>query len=534
MDDSKTVGLSRASQKRKKKLNSSKNAPDNPKISSNGHPSSSLSDAGGKMPKDTSTSKKRRLSSSFQVEDMKLVEIIEEEDSESNPATDKASKLLSLIVHPSSLQTFYDDYWDKRPMHNVKKQKIWLKGFISVKSITSLWETYLLKYNEDIRMTKYFNNTFYEINDSLSLHDDNIMAKDITAGLADGYCLTLLQPQRYHDRVWHLLSALEFEFNNVVSCHIHYFPGVCQGYNVAVAEHDTILIQLSSQTTAEVYDRASSVDLNSLPDHPYLSTIILHGDSLYIPSGHAFKLSNTIADVSICLSLHIMKSDAKSMIELLLPQALASAAANANAKLSQPLPRDYLSFMGVSASESDPTIEERRSSFHKILQDSLQEVVAESMDMSDAAADQLAKKFIAERLPLPMSLAEEQATSIGSPNAVISSYSHLRMLRPGIARAVVEDGMVVVYHCMDNARYLYGAPINPLEFEVDDGPAIEELLQAYPHSVLVEDIYHPSEELDDKISIAQALFKEGLLMIMDEASRPSQQVQDSDNDDDPF
>jgi hypothetical protein len=35
---------------------------------------------------------------------------------------------------------------------------------------------------------------------------------------------------------------------------------------------------------------------------------------------------------------------------------------------------------------------------------------------------------------------------------VIHPYTKLRMVRPGIARAVVEDGMVVVYHCMDNSR----------------------------------------------------------------------------------
>lgn len=43
---------------------------------------------------------------------------------------------------------------------------------------------------------------------------------------------------------------------------------------------------------------------------------------------------------------------------------------------------------------------------------------------------------------------------------------------------------------------------------------------------------HPSEELDDKISIAQALFKEGFLMIDDVASMPAGQ-QFSDEDD-PF
>jgi hypothetical protein len=47
------------------------------------------------------------------------------------------------------------------------------------------------------------------------------------------------------------------------------------------------------------------------------------------------------------------------------------------------------------------------------------------------------------------------------------------MVRPGVAIAVVEENMVVVYHCMDNARQRYSTPLNPLEFELDDGPAIE-------------------------------------------------------------
>lgn len=63
------------------------------------------------------------------------------------------------------------------------------------------------------------------------------------------------------------------------------------------------------------------------------------------------------------------------------------------------------------------------------------------------------------------------------------------MLRPGIAIAVVEDGMVVVYHCMDNARELYGNPLSPLEFELDDGLAIEALLEAYPQSIEVGNYY---------------------------------------------
>jgi hypothetical protein len=56
------------------------------------------------------------------------------------------------------------------------------------------------------------------------------------------------------------------------------------------------------------------------------------------------------------------------------------------------------------------------------------------------------------RLPAPLSAAEESRSAAGAPNATIFPYTQLRMLRPGLAIAVVEQGKVVVYHCMDNSR----------------------------------------------------------------------------------
>ena len=81
-------------------------------------------------------------------------------------------------------------------------------------------------------------------------------------------------------------------------------------------------------------------------------------------------------------------------------------------------------------------------------------------------------------------------------------------------------------------RELHGAPLQPLEFELDDGPAIEALLAAYPAAILVSELPHPSEELEDKISLAQALYREGFLLIHDKASIPENE--EENDDDDPF
>lgn len=79
---------------------------------------------------------------------------------------------------------------------------------------------------------------------------------------------------------------------------------------------------------------------------------------------------------------------------------------------------------------------------------------------------------------------------------------------------------------------MHEAPLNPVEFDLDDGPAIEALLDAYPTAVVVMDLHHPSEELEDKVSIAQALYKEGFLLRVEESD---EKVGDEDDDDDdPF
>ena len=56
----------------------------------------------------------------------------------------------------------------------------------------------------------------------------------------------------------------------------------------------------------------------------------------------------------------------------------------------------------------------------------------------------------------------------------------MRVVRSGVARLCVEDGVAVVYHCLENARWHHGASLQCLEFPLDDAPAIDALLSAYP------------------------------------------------------
>ena len=86
---------------------------------------------------------------------------------------------------------------------------------------------------------------------------------------------------------------------------------------------------------------------------------------------------------------------------------------------------------------------------------------------------------------------------------------------PNVAWLVVEEGKVVVYHSLDNARVFQGTPLRLLELEVDDATALEQLLTIVElHLIMAKDL-----SIEDKTRVAQALFDEGLLVTVSARAR---------------
>mmetsp|Transcript_38114 Transcript_38114/g.79247 ORF Transcript_38114/g.79247 Transcript_38114/m.79247 type:complete len:145 (+) Transcript_38114:1-435(+) len=140
-------------------------------------------------------------------------------------------------------------------------------------------------------------------------------------------------------------------------------------------------------------------------------------------------------------------------------------------------------------------------------------VAKEAMDLLDASCDQISKQFLSARQPPRLGKEERKATNTGENSALkITPNMLVRLVRPGIARLVLEDGQAILYHCLDNSREYHGRPMSPLEFETDDGPALEQLLRTTdPQWICVQDLFHDS--IEDKVGVTQSLFDEGLLMV---------------------
>jgi lysine-specific demethylase/histidyl-hydroxylase NO66 len=380
----------------------------------------------------------------------------------------------------------------------------------------------------------------------------------VWARFASGCAVRLLSPQQYHDPTWQVLASLEHAFGCRVGAEVVLAPA---GFSSAAAysgpskdaegekdrkegaamydNADAILLQLEGRSRWRVGKSphgetvlpaeagyVALKDMGGWEGAGTLDVVLEPGDSLYVPKGWVHP-QDTYGEGGGAHSLHLrvyanqgLGSTTAGLLELVVPQALADAI-QTEAQLRGALPRRWGSLLGVAVSEAEAGEMPQRTLLLSRVGKLLQAVAQRAVEILDPAADQLAKQFVSERLPVPLSAEEEGRSAAGAPDAVIYPYTQLRMVRPGVAVMVVESGKVVLYHCMDNSRELFGSALSPMEFELDDGPAVEALLRAYPTGVVVSELDHPSEEMDDKLGVALALYKEGFLLIDDEASNPS-------------
>jgi hypothetical protein len=482
-------------------------------------------------------------------------------------ASTRAATVLSILLQPISRVDFYADYWQKKHLHICRETPLNTKGIFSSKSLDKMLSKHVLQCPSEVVLGQYVDSNQNYFNDVGGNGEEDettytMTSSDIDAAVKMGFAYSLECPQKYLDGVWKVLSTLEFEFGNAMRGNVTVTPVGCQGFGPMMNIGDAFFVQLEGSTNIKASCPAN-INCNDSEEATFawpppvdhhnvvldaaemkanvkvaVNVTLQTGNTLYIPKGWVVECSGA-ACLERGVTLQVTTNHHNGvldLVEVLYPQAMMAVelkgitGTNSATIACQSLPRPYLEFMGVSRSENDKDI--RRKEFKNYMTTVMNTVVERAMTMLDPAADQIAKNFLSSRLPVPTTEEEEAKLCNPEMNSIFP-YSKLRMLRPGVARAVVEEGMIVVYHCMDNSRMTHEAPLNPVEFDLDDGPAIEALLDAYPAPVVVMDLHHPSEELEDKVSIAQALFKEGFLLRVEESDEKLGDDEEED-DDDPF
>ena len=392
-------------------------------------------------------------------------------------------------------------------------------------------------------------------------------SKDVWANFGDGCTVRLLSPQLHSDLVQGLLSTLELEFGCMVGANAYLTPGgKSQGFAPHYDDIEAFILQLEGRkrwlvypppNKAETLPRFSSSDFTEADIEavdPVIDTILGPGDVLYMPRGwihqaHTLK-GSTRNDHSLHLTVSAMqKWSWADFLDMILPEALeAAAASETSTAMREGLPRNFLSYTGAmfdADTEGDGapeglketleiggeeykrqrSLKRKQDHFFEEANKRIMRVCKEAMSMVNAGCDQMGKRFLSDRQPPAFTQNEAALTSDNRAEngGRIWPNTLCRLARPGIARLVLEDGKAILYHCADNSRIYQGIPLSPMEFEVDDAPALEMLLTTVePHWLSVKDLIHG--DIEDKMEIAQSLYDEGILAIYQEEN-PDKSVQ---------
>lgn len=422
-----------------------------------------------------------------------------------------------------------------------------------------------------------------QINDNNEKEDDveYIVAEsdDVWQNFDNGCTIRLLCPHKHNDEIHSLLSNMEYEFGCMVGANAYLTPG--GGENQGFAPHyddiEAFILQLDGFKHWRVYPpmsknetlpRESSRDFTEkdMKDiSPVIDIELGPGDLLYMPRGWIHQANTCRRNHhSLHLTMSAMQNWAwVDFLDILIPEALESAAAK-SVSLRSGLPRNFLSYMGTMYEQLDAKPENMPEALQHLaskigevdtngentedddekeveakkrmmvkLQDSfkaeakkkIMRVCKEALELITIGCDEMAKRFLSDRLPpafTPQELAltsESRAENGGKiwPNTMV------RLAKPGIAHLVVEDDKAVIYHNADNSRVYHETPLSPLEFEIDDAPALEALVTTVePHWICVRDLLHG--DIEDKMEIAQSLYDEGILAIY-QSEAPDTSVQ---------
>lgn len=373
-----------------------------------------------------------------------LKQILSAEDDYVQTAVD----LMQHLVFPTELRSFYSTWWKKAPFLASRGDELYFRGLPAKKTIEKCTQEHALVLDRDVLIRKGEAALEADIGEV-------VPAKQIWKSFAEGYVVELLHPQKYFDKLWQYISLLEIEFKATIIPSIVVAPSGAQCFAEDVlAEHaDTVVLQLagSATWTLEPVHEPSARGGAGGGGSRRVQERTQCGDTLYIPPEWRISCTATVGEEAVfCVMRTNHNRSLLNLSEMVATQSVLKMVSEKRA-LNEPLPRDVFSFLGVAHSEQDE--DPRRLALTAAARRLLSHLVSDAVDLLDAAADQMAKDFVSSRAPIPLSAEEDRLSYSGAGRDIrLFPYSKLRMIRPGIAIAVVEDGHVIVYHCMENSR----------------------------------------------------------------------------------
>jgi lysine-specific demethylase/histidyl-hydroxylase NO66 len=246
-------------------------------------------------------------------------------------STARARKMFQWLIAPMSVEKFYTDYYEKKPLLLKREQRLYFNGWFSKDEMDRIMRQNELIFGVDIDLTKFENGVRQNLNPARTANAETVW------GHFDAGCsVRILRPHRYSDTLWALLSALEEEWGRMAGFRTSAFltPG---GGSRALAPHfddiEAFAMQLEGKKRWRLYQSVNDNDaLPRVPSRnfredelpPMLMDVVLEpGDLLYFPRGciHQAMSQPDIGAHSLHITVSCGRKDLwADFMETLIPQ----------------------------------------------------------------------------------------------------------------------------------------------------------------------------------------------------------------------
>ena len=449
--------------------------------------------------------------------------------------------MLAWMLRPCTPQQFITEHLDCQPLHIGRpNHQYYFDNLLTKHQVQQLLKTQQLQYGLNVDVTRYSNGQRSNLNynkheDPNNMHEVAAAATVMKRFNKQGCSVRVLHPQRWIEPIYRLLSLLEDELKSPVGCNAYLTPPASQGFAPHWDDIDAFILQVEGSKRWSLYapqDPADLLPLESSRDFSQdelgtlLLDVVLHpGDLLYMPRGcihHAEALPDSHSlHLTVSANQHCSWAD---LLEMAVPRALQLASSECIG-LRRSLPCDMSSNMGLAHEESSSS---DRAAFQSTAQQLAQTLVAQMP--WDAAADRMTIKFIQQRLP-PYGLQQQDI----SQDIEISDESKVFLAKAGIAAMAVEDDVIALYHCLNNARLLHAAvpeatsdgdnedqqehlsSDSRLELDLDFGVVLERIICSSPSNKLaVGELSALLDEADSSVDLHEflgLLYTERLIIV---------------------
>ncbi|CAM9735859.1 unnamed protein product, partial [Discosporangium mesarthrocarpum] len=286
----------------------------------------------------------------------------------------KARQLLQWMIAPLPVEEFYEKYWETHAFVVQGRDPSYLSGWFHKLDLESFISGQAMQFGVDLDVTNYISKKRVTLNPAGPGIEAGggggavVSPKFVWDSFRKGCSLRMPCPQKFSDPLHKLLAGLEEEFGCMVGSNVYLTPPGSQGFAPHWDDIEAFLLQVEGRKRWRVYrpggetatlPRYSSPNLTDEEAEAggaaVLDVTLSPGDLLYFPRGWAHQAETVGAEASLHITVSAMQGNCwADFLETLLPQAMASAALK-NLSLRRGLPRDYLSYMGVTHSDEVST-----------------------------------------------------------------------------------------------------------------------------------------------------------------------------------